>query len=483
MRVSRDAYKNHINNVSRFKESIMLLWTERSMILELTANHININMLSLTYNDTTHELSLNVLPINEFIKTFNYDIDNLYIDKFWNNLKNNDWVVVDYDMLRWMGYENQRDRANKEKYIKILKNNFIEDKEYKYLSKQEIQERHIDVAQQNVIIIRVRQFKQSMMCLQNNKAKTIREYFSTLDQLFNDYMDYSNQLSDTVKQLALEEKNSITESKQSLLKENQLLLEENKKYKEQQWSFNIDNSLITTNEHVYILTNKRNYNNCLFKIGKSYNLSARLSSYNTSSTDEQDKMFYIDTIPTYDSSALEKYIHKLLHKYKHDKEWFRIPHSRLKLLINAFKESDSSLINTINSISTCEIDTTMIPLEEFIIIDQPKQEQPTNNASKREQQSASKDTLICKVCNTTFNSEKIYKNHTIDGCIYYNECHICKHVFTAATALQTHIVAKHGKTAESIPSFTKSLVGYQCSNCGHRRISRAGMIRHGLVCC
>ncbi len=418
-------------------------------------------MLSITYNDTTRELSLNVLPINEFINTFNYDIDNLYIDKFWNNLKNNDWVVVDYDMLKWMGYSGKRDRDNKRKYMELLESNFNEVEDYEEVSINELSTRvprdayENNTNQNKVIIIRVLRFKESIMLIQSDKAKRIRRYFITLDKLFTDYMDYSNQL----------------------------LLEENKKYKEQQWSFNIDNSLITTNEHVYILTNKRNYNNCLFKIGKSYNLSARLSSYNTSSTDEQDKMFYIDTIPTYDSSALEKYIHKLLHKYKHDKEWFRIPHSRLKLLINAFKESDSSLINTINSISTCEIDTTMIPLEEFIIIDQPKQEQPTNNASKREQQSASKDTLICKVCNTTFNSEKIYKNHTIDGCIYYNECHICKHVFTAATALQTHIVAKHGKTAESIPSFTKSLVGYQCSNCGHRRISRAGMIRHGLVCC
>ncbi len=418
-------------------------------------------MLSITYNDTTRELSLNVLPINEFINTFNYDIDNLYIDKFWNNLKNNDWVVVDYDMLKWMGYSGKRDRDNKRKYMELLESNFNEVEDYEEVSIDELSTRvprdayENNTNQNKVIIIRVLRFKESIMLIQSDKAKRIRRYFITLDKLFTDYMDYSNQL----------------------------LLEENKKYKEQQWSFNIDNSLITTNEHVYILTNKRNYNNCLFKIGKSYNLSARLSSYNTSSTDEQDKMFYIDTIPTYDSSALEKYIHKLLHKYKHDKEWFRIPHSRLKLLINAFKESDSSLINTINSISTCEIDTTMIPLEEFIIIDQPKQEQPTNNASKREQQSASKDTLICKVCNTTFNSEKIYKNHTIDGCIYYNECHICKHVFTAATALQTHIVAKHGKTAESIPSFTKSLVGYQCSNCGHRRISRAGMIRHGLVCC
>ncbi len=51
------------------------------------------------------------------------------------------------EMLRWMRYENVRDRANREKYLKVLNNNFIEDNEYKLILTTEIKKCDIDVAQ------------------------------------------------------------------------------------------------------------------------------------------------------------------------------------------------------------------------------------------------------------------------------------------------------------------------------------------------
>ena len=45
-----------------------------------------------------------MLTIQEFIEDKNYNIDSLYIDKFWESISNDKWIYINDDMLKWMGY-------------------------------------------------------------------------------------------------------------------------------------------------------------------------------------------------------------------------------------------------------------------------------------------------------------------------------------------------------------------------------------------
>jgi hypothetical protein len=63
-----------------------------------------------------------------YINKYNYQINNIYIDKFWANINNKDWIYVDDQLIEWIGYNKIN---GKQKLINIIKENFKEDKDYK----------------------------------------------------------------------------------------------------------------------------------------------------------------------------------------------------------------------------------------------------------------------------------------------------------------------------------------------------------------
>lgn len=44
-----------------------------------------------------------MLAIKELLITLNYDYNTLYIDKFWDNIKDDNWIYIDNDMIEWIG--------------------------------------------------------------------------------------------------------------------------------------------------------------------------------------------------------------------------------------------------------------------------------------------------------------------------------------------------------------------------------------------
>lgn len=44
------------------------------------------------------------LDINEFLIEMKYDIDKIYIDKFWDSIQDEKWLYIDDNMLEWMGF-------------------------------------------------------------------------------------------------------------------------------------------------------------------------------------------------------------------------------------------------------------------------------------------------------------------------------------------------------------------------------------------
>ncbi len=84
---------------------------------------------------SNYEYPHELMTVNSFVSTFGYNIDKLYIDKFWGSIDNNDWIIIDYDMLKWIGYTYVRDRDNKRKYLDLLINNFNRHIDYDELSR------------------------------------------------------------------------------------------------------------------------------------------------------------------------------------------------------------------------------------------------------------------------------------------------------------------------------------------------------------
>ena len=313
--------------------------------------------MSLTLNGIAFSVrsdTLEVLGINAFVETFKYDISKLYIDKFWSALNNNEWIVVDYAMLRWMGYDCSRDRANREKYRKLLMENFNDGIDYETVSGADSRIRHTNVAQRNTILVRAKTFKKSLMMIRTERAETIRDYFLLLEEIMLDYMRYTKFVS---------EHNSDLEK----LK----LKEEIDKYKrlmeDSQVSFDISSEPIKMEEYVYVLTSKRYYRQSIFKIGRSVDPKSRLISHNTTAAMPDDDKFYTHVIPTFDGGALEKTLHRALAHYRTTKEWFKIPPQQLLDIVESVITQQTLLVDKINMHLSRGFDNIApFPLEDFI---------------------------------------------------------------------------------------------------------------------
>ncbi len=309
--------------------------------------------MALIYNNIRYAFDatkpLELMDIHKFIDTFQYPIDKLYIDKFWNGIRRIEWVVVDYALLRWMGYENARDIDNKQKYLDLLRGNFNQGDHYDTISACDTRICDLNVTKKvakNTIIVRVKVFKKTLMMLRTSKADGVRDYFIMGDELFIDYVEYTQAVKDHNSGLTIK------------------ALEQ--QVAEMQLTFDVDTKPVARNEYVYILTNKRNYARHMFKIGKSVNPKSRLISYNTGIPIKDEDMFYIAEIATCDCTSLEKMIHKLLDNYHYRKEWFHIPHRDLKAIVDMVSGDVSRWSDSIDIFIQRGFENVeSIPLEQF----------------------------------------------------------------------------------------------------------------------
>lgn len=437
-----------------------------------------------------------VLSVSAFIAHGTYDIEPLYIDKFWSGLSTNDWVRVDYEMLRWMGYECIRNRDCRSNYLEVLNRNFIEHKDFDIIDNNKKDNMRGRPREYKIIIVRTRQFKESLMLLQTERAKIIRRYFTTLEEIFIDYLKYTQAISNTNHEL-----------------EKAKLIEENKKYKTSSvLMFDIDPTPIELTEYVYVLTSNRYYNKHMFKIGKSINPKNRLVSHNTTSATDDDAMFYTDIIPTFDCGGLEKLLHRMLSKYHTTKEWFHIPHAQLRVIIDLVSSQQLVLLSKINECISDSFDIVeSMPINEFatFVMDEeviqseepPSTKQPMKcdkcakiytsrlpyqkHIDKCDYVSSSDVSYTCEQCSTIFTTINRYTNHIDGGCPYHNKCNNCEHVFKSHTALLEHArICKPllTSTTSSKASIIRNLLNFSCSKCSKTFKSRLNAQKHCKLC-
>jgi len=455
-----------------FKDSLMMLQTEYAKSIrdnyllveeihksytiysKFTTSHnatcepittIATNMKPLVYNSTTISIAedepMELMNVNSFVEVFKYDIDKLYIDKFWNSLNNNEWVVIDYDMLKWIGYTNARDTDKKKYYLQMLKNNFTTGKDYDMISQVDVRIGVLKHPNKNTIIVHPRTFKKTLMMLRTEKSESIRDYYLMLEDILLDYVRYSKFQSEHNSNL-------------------QILKLERKLITNAQLPFDIDTEPVVCNEFVYVLTNQKYYKQCLFKIGKSVNLKNRLVTYNTGAAIKADEMFYLAKIPTFDCSALEKLIHQALDQYRFRKEWFHLPQHHMFEIIKLVLAQQIALRDKINKLMENGFDNIrFIPLESF---------------DEFNTELVKKVILKCPTCEKVYKMRHHYEKH-IAICVVQPK--VEEEVKPPAQLAQPK-VEEVKPLAPPKPTIIRDGFRYRCSDCRKGYLSRHNALKH-----
>lgn len=282
------------------------------------------------------------LSVLEFIQERGYEIDKLYVDAFWSSVSDDQWLYIGTEMLKWMGYQTERARRAKDLYVKLLVKSFKSDEDYKQLNASELGSFYVPTSgdiepdshnKVKHLLVSPDCFKLSLMMMKTDKAHKIRMYYISLEKIVKAYVKYEADLVRHNHELALRE----TLRLQQKVDEMAALQADLSKMA-------INSTPVAYTEYVYILTSRRYYQLNLFKIGKTENLSKRLSSFNTGNALEMDEQFYLCSIPTSDSRGLEKQLHRLLEPFRMKREWYKIHASDLISLLRHVSRQQADLL-------------------------------------------------------------------------------------------------------------------------------------------
>ena len=287
----------------------------------LNIKDVNINEIIINNKE--------LLSVKDLLNKLNYNFNELYVDKFWDSIENDKWIYIDHNMLIWMGYNSEEDKNNKQNYIKILKENFEIEIDYKLLnttsfntslSMLKVHLKNIEINNHNKtkhLIISPDCFKQSLMILRTEKAKEIKKYYIELEKIFKLYIQYQNEYQKKI----LEDKQKELEQ----TKDKVMDMERDFKHKE-----------LEINEFIYIATNANYHKQNVYKIGKSNRLNKREKQFNTFFINGQ-KMHYIYIFQCHNARVLEQLLFTCLSNYKYNKvnELFNIDLCKLyKMVFN-----------------------------------------------------------------------------------------------------------------------------------------------------
>jgi len=152
------------------------------------------------------------LLLNDFMKEMNYNIDEIYINKFWHSLDNNIWIYVDKTLGKWMElydenegmkiiYRSVKKYLNNDEYL--IYTNF-EDFNNNYLKSSQTQEsgENLIIERGNrskYLIVKPSSFKKWGMRIRTNKGDEICEYYIKLEEIFHNYLYYQNECQNNFK--------------------------------------------------------------------------------------------------------------------------------------------------------------------------------------------------------------------------------------------------------------------------------------------
>jgi hypothetical protein len=299
-----------------------------NIITHKSLNKININDILAKYSK--------LLNITDLLYIINYDLNKLYVDKFWNNIESEDWIDLDEELVNWFGYKEIS--RGKENIVKLLKKHHEIEEDYKILNNDEYKNimactahtRDSNTAHEaewnygNVtkhILMNSDCFKNICILVGTNKSKDIRQYYIEVEKIFKFYLKYT-------------------------LEFNKYELEKSKLIKNRY----INKTKLKLDSILYLITTKNKANENIFKFGSTNNEKARKSSYNTGNV-EAEKFFYVATYNCYDAMTLERRIAKLLVNFKipNESEMYQLHFTALDNIIKEACKNDNDSIDKINN--------------------------------------------------------------------------------------------------------------------------------------
>ncbi len=279
------------------------------------------------------------MSIVEFIQSESIDIDSLYIDKFWDSIESDQWIYIGVDMLKWIGYHSSFKQDNKRHYRDMLKNSFAEGNDYKILTTSEIKllqstETNKIKLPQNIkegnrskhIIISPRSFKESLMMMNTDRAKQIRQYYIQLEEVYKKYMKYCLDMSNVE-------------------------LEKMKKESDTFKMMILNKATYKADQYVYIATSRSYSKKNIFKVGCTTRLEKRMHGYQTGRSSD-DKFYYVYLMKCVDARAMEQLILTRLKQfaYEDSKELFQIHFQTLKNIVEIFEWFESESVIKMNAL-------------------------------------------------------------------------------------------------------------------------------------
>jgi phage anti-repressor protein len=262
-------------------------------LTENIENKKEINFNELVKNNNT-KLSLNVqtkmidLLTEQFTEEEQkWHVANLYV--YMNYHPTNDYPINLEHVFKMIGF------AHKENAKRTLKNNFIEDEDYKILLVRRDEQKNSDNRgghNHETIMLNVDTFKNLCMMARTDKGKEIRKYYVKLENIYNKIIKEEIENKDKL----LEEKQKQLQ-KQLQEKEKELVKYKEKIYEE-----------IDKTGHIYVIKTDGGT-----KVGKTKDVAKRIKGLQTANNKEIEVL--ID-FKTSNPDLLEKTVHYILERYR-----------------------------------------------------------------------------------------------------------------------------------------------------------------------
>jgi hypothetical protein len=262
----------------------------------------------------------------------------IYVDKFWNSIENDIWVLLDNELIKWFEYKDIS--KGKEKLVKIIKENDISSKYHKILNNDQFKSYSPTAGEQDSqwggsnkqhILIEPNYFKKVCMRIGTSKSEEIMDYFLEIEKIFKFYNKY----------ILAFNKNEFNNTAFIL-------------------NININKTLLKNNGKLYLATTINYARQNIFKFGRTENEKNRMSTYNTGRIGN-DKYFYVKIFDCFDATTLEKRIEKLLVNFKiqNENEMYQLHFTALDNIITELCNSNNESIEKINSFITNEYDQSL----------------------------------------------------------------------------------------------------------------------------
>jgi hypothetical protein len=364
-----------------------------------------------------------LLGITEFITISGYDIDTRFTERILHALDNNLFLYIDNDLIRFIGYNNPEIYKDRRSYIKLIRCNFKEYRNYKLLDtydfKNGIENKTITYVESNFtpnykyskqLIIFAKSFIDSIKLLDGVESIMAKRYIRklpTFGDLYDDYVESFNRLCrsqrfrlpynnlsgndgnrEDVQVIEQEDKEVnvdpdmfriITEVAKQM-KNMELSDQQNNQEKKEDEAKRQryekfrklceDKKQLNSDGYIYIATNKKYASENIFKIGITTKLRSRKSNYRVGRIKE-DELYYVYYSPCYCAKSVETLLKNMLHEFcvQEGSEMFCLHFSALKEIVKMMCDNVNGIADFTNGIIrdivrfNCELDP--LKLEEI----------------------------------------------------------------------------------------------------------------------